>query len=122
MRIVIGAAFGALLALTVIGGPAQAAGQHKECKATEIAAFQDRVHVFCKKPPGMGAVEASLGKIIEYFAVATNDPLADKLILLARESLVNGRPVTVWFDDDPAFNPPGCGAGDCRRLTGIQVN
>ena len=36
-------------------------------------------------------------------------------------ALTGGKKVMIYFRTDPAENPGGCQATDCRKLTGIAV-
>ena len=135
MRIMLGAAVGALLALAASSGPAAAAIKERACVAAEIAAYSDRVHVFCASaevslatliradPEHVAAAQAAAAAAAgspPFYAVSSTDPLADKLMTLAGRSL-GEREIYILYDDDPANNPAGCAQSDCRRVIGFRI-
>jgi len=103
----------------------------RDCVIVDIAAFANRVHVHCVVPTGVHSglytrdytppPQPDVG--IVYFAVGTaSDPgLADRVIALARSAAQLNKPVQIFYRTDPAENPPGCLASDCRKLTGLVL-
>lgn len=101
----------------------------RACQIEDVAAFTNRVHVRCPYGP---IVHSGLytrdyeppprpDPGIRFFAVgATVDPaLADRVIALASLAIEQNKHVVIFYRTDPAENPPGCLASDCRRLVGI---
>jgi hypothetical protein len=86
------------------GGPFQ-------CNIANIAVFSSRIHVFCAaKVPNTN---------IQYFAapgdsahmIATN-----RFLMMLNTAYALGKPVYLYYLDDPANNPAGCNANDCRAI------
>lgn len=81
---------------------------------TNIAAFDNRIHVRCSAENGG----------IWYYAYA-NDPahstVANQILAAANTAFALGSGVWVYYYPSSSYNPPGCNTGDCRGLTGISV-
>jgi hypothetical protein len=92
--------------------PAEAADQNRTCKVNNVAVLGNRVHVRCDPIAGGGLLPPPI-----YFAVEINNPMADKLIILASQALLGNRPLSLTYEGTPGANPPGCAVNDCRRLT-----
>jgi hypothetical protein len=82
---------------------------------SNVAAFDNRIHVRCSTSPGDG---------IWYFAYPTNSSsgyTASRMLAVAQTAYALGKPVWVYYDLSSGSNPPGCNTGDCRLLTGISM-
>lgn len=104
----------------------------RTCFIADVAAFINRIHVHCAPAGttfGNGLYvhdyapppEPDAG--IVYFAVgAASDPaLADRVIAVATSATQQNRQVQILYRTNPAENPPGCQANDCRRLVGLTL-
>lgn len=105
---------GIALALTVsvhlVTAPdASAAQVWASCKPTEVAVWNNRVHVKCST--------ATSG--IEYFAVqiqSGNAAEVDRFVNLTSAALVNGRLLAITFEStDSSGGVWGCQPSNCRR-------
>jgi len=115
--------------VATLGPAAQELGRN--CVVVDIAAFVNRVHVHCVVPSGVHSGLYTRGYEpppqpdvgIVYFAVGTaSDPgLADRVLRLATSAAQLNKPVHIFYRTDPAENPPGCLAADCRKLTGFVL-
>jgi len=136
MRIILGAMVGAVVALGASAQPASATVQERQCFVMEAAVYKDRVHVFCATPEmslavalrGSAELKAKIQKQIQdaagkppFYALALNDPMADKVLILANMAMAAGTMLQIDFEDDSRMNPAGCGAGDCRRIVGVRA-
>jgi hypothetical protein len=114
------------------GGVVQLPAQEelsRTCVIADVAAFTNRVHVRCPhgSSPRSGLYTREYTPPVQpdpaviYFAVgATADPaLADRVIALAGLAVEQNKSVVIFYRTNPAENPPGCLAQDCRRLVGI---
>lgn len=103
----------------------------RDCVVVDVAAFSNRIHVHCVVPTQTHTGLYSRGYTpppqpdvgIVYFAVgAQSDPaLADRALELATAAAQMNKPVHVFCRTNPAENPPGCLASDCRKLTGFVL-
>ncbi len=80
------------------------------CFVRDVTAFQDRTHVRCHNK-----VEG-----VSYFAVNTDQPVAETVVTKALAAMKSGKPITIAFAPDVDLNPPNCGGKDCRRLIDIE--
>jgi hypothetical protein len=89
---------------------ASAAQVWANCKPTEVAVWNNRVHVRC-------SVAAPGG--IEFFAVqilSGNAADVDRFVNLTSRAITNARLVSILFEStDTSPNAWGCLAGNCRR-------
>jgi len=80
------------------------------CKPTQVAVFQNRVHVRCaaNAPGGIG-----------YFAFKTsvNTEFANRLQALASTAQVSGKTLNIEFDPNENGQSWGCNWSDCRSLS-----
>jgi hypothetical protein len=85
------------------------------CSVSNVAAFENRVHLRCTTSPGGG---------IYYFAYAS-DPAhfstANQILAVANTAFALGKPVWVYYNISSSLNPPGCNTGDCRGLVGVSM-
>jgi hypothetical protein len=80
------------------------------CSVRDVMAFSDRTHVRChNKVQG-----------VSYFAVDTNQPVAETVVTKALAAMKSGKPITIAFAPDADLNPSNCGPQDCRRLIDIE--
>lgn len=108
--------------------PAYAGQADVDCAVKTVGVFENRVHVECVNMGGalgFGNIAGgqSHAKIATpYFAVPISSPMAAQVIALGSAAL-NGhsRRVHIFYDDNPARNPPGCNMADCRLLLGLEA-
>lgn len=83
------------------------------CHPTEVAAFDNRIHVLCN--PTAGA--------IGFFAVSTaNTAKADRFRELATAAIVHDKVLVIFFDSfDLSGGTFGCNNANCRNATGILL-
>lgn len=80
------------------------------CLVRDVMAFSDRTHVRChNKVQG-----------VSYFAVDTNQPVAETVLTKALAAMKSGKPITIAFAPDNDLNPANCGPKNCRRLIDIE--
>jgi len=80
------------------------------CFVRDVMAFSDRTHVRChNKVQG-----------VSYFAVDTNQPVAETVVTKALAAMKSGKPLTIAFAPGADLNPSNCGKKDCRRLIDIE--
>jgi hypothetical protein len=80
------------------------------CDVVEVAVWTRigaRIHVLCN--------QTVLGNV-KFFAISASDLDASRIASLATSALVAKRQLNIEFDPDPANNPPGCAADNCRLL------
>ena len=86
------------------------------CSIANIAVFTSRIHVYCaSKVPGTN---------IQYFAANGDSEHAlttNRDLVLLNTAYSLGKPVYIYYLDDPANNPPGCGSGDCRAIDWLFI-
>lgn len=83
------------------------------CNITELAVFEDRIHVSCF--PGYTTPNG----VISFFAYSTVGPdmaRANQFLTLANTAYALGKTINITFDDNPAVNPPNCRTIDCRKI------
>ena len=106
-----------------VTGSAQAGETNGSCTISNIATFKDRFHVKCSNP--FDEITAMQGqskkKMLPYYAVEANSPLAASAVHVALAALVHKRKLTVYFDDNANANPPGCDKSDCRRMIALEI-
>lgn len=82
-----------------------------KCTISNIAVFDARIHVHCTTPVS--------GTNITYFA-APGDSLhavtTNRFLMMLNTAYSLGKPVYIYYIDDPASNPSGCNSGDCRKI------
>lgn len=86
------------------------------CNISEIAIHRngDRMHIRCN--PGDGT--------ISYFAAPSSGSdavRANQLLTLANTAYALQKPIIIWYETDPAFNPPGCLTSDCRGIIALVL-
>jgi hypothetical protein len=83
----------------------------------QVAVFFNRVHVRCTSTtPTISGVS--------WFAVPTSpdSAVASRFLGIFQSALVAGRPLILYVDPaDTTGSSFGCGAGDCRRLIGAEI-
>jgi hypothetical protein len=81
------------------------------CTIANIAVFSNRIHVFCTtKVPTTN---------IQYFAASGDSAHAlatNRFLTILNTAYTLGKPVYLYYLDNPALNPPGCNSGDCRAI------
>ena len=86
------------------------------CTISDIAVFDNRVHVRCTTSPGSG---------VFYFAAAStypNEMLSNRYLTLLNTAFALDERVNIQYDSLSANNPPGCNIGDCRLIVGMIVD
>jgi hypothetical protein len=110
-----------LLALAV---PARAADYWYICNPTNhVAAFLDRVHIFCQSTTPVATAPA-LNAAILWFAVPTSpdSATASRFMSLLQTAVITAKPI--WLNlnpDDTSGSSFGCGAANCRRILGVEM-
>ena len=87
------------------------------CTISELAVFPSRMHVKCSGSVTVGS------DLVSYFAfpsTSANALMSNRYMTLLNTAYALGHPVRVYFDDNAASNPPGCGTTNCRLLNGLQ--
>lgn len=82
---------------------------------SNVAAFDNRIHVRCSSSPGSG---------IYYFAYPTNAGdgyTANRMLAVAQTAFALGKPMWVYYYSSSDYNPPGCNLSDCRLLIGVSM-
>lgn len=102
----------------------------KYCYISEVAAFENRVHLRCRAggrpgvvtPPDNSA-NGRYAQSIFYFAVdaRAQQDLASRVVELGSAALAQDRDLLIAFRSAPSENPPGCLPQDCRRLVGVVM-
>jgi hypothetical protein len=85
-------------------------GGFADCDVVEVAVWTRvgaRIHVLC--------IQTVLGNV-KFFAISASDPDATRIESLATSALVAKRQLNIDFNPDPANNPVGCAADNCRRI------
>ena len=85
------------------------------CTIGNIAVFSSRIHVFCSN---------AVAPNPKYFAAwgdSTHALTTNRFLTLLTTAYALGKPVYVYYYDDPSYNPPGCNSGDCRALYWIFI-
>lgn len=87
-----------------------------------IGLFTDRVHVYCASTTPINNAPALTG--IYWFAVPTSPDSAgaSRTMSLLQTAVITSRPI--WLQVNPTDTSGtsfGCGAGDCRRFTGMEM-
>jgi hypothetical protein len=107
--------------------PAHAGQVSAYCTVTEVATFNNRVHIHCTKPITACDLKAGAGGCgpevspPAYVAVESNSAMASTTIQIGLSALTTKRLVVVFFDDNAGANPVGCNQNDCRRLIGVVI-
>jgi hypothetical protein len=71
-----------------------------------------RIHVACSNPPVSG---------VYYFAFKADDSaMASRMLSIINTALATNKPLWVWWVDVDGSSW-GCGYGDCRPITGVEV-
>ncbi len=84
------------------------------CTPYRVAAFTNRVHIWCSSPTPQG---------ISYFAVSTSDSgAASRFLSIFTTAKVTGKNVMIyyWYTDTSGA-AWGCGSGDCRVASGAEI-
>jgi hypothetical protein len=83
----------------------------------QVAVFLNRVHVHC------GSTNPTIAGVT-WFAVPTapDSAAASRFMSLFQSAMITGRPLLLWLDPaDLTGGTFGCGTGDCRRITGAEM-
>ena len=88
-----------------------------------VAVFTNRVHVYCSTTSPV-ANAPSLNAAIFWFAVPTSpdSAAASRFMSLMQTAFITAKPI--WLEVNPSDTSGssfGCGAGDCRRIYGMEM-
>jgi len=118
-----------LAAALAASSTANAAEHRGTCWITELASFENRVHIRCLPAPSPGSLSSHPGSSLPdpgvlYLAVDTTKMgyFADRVIAIAQTAIQMKAYVAVVYDSDIADNPPGCLATDCRKLVAVTLS
>ena len=94
--------------------PAQAVNTWSDCVPVLVGTFSNRIHVKCA---------ASVSGGIVWFAVDnTNTAFANRFMSLASTALISCRTLSVNYEtSDTSGTAFGCGATDCRKISGMNM-
>ncbi len=84
-----------------------------ECMIDRIAVWGSRMHVRCS---------TGVGDIVFFAAPLTSvaeSRQANRFLSILISAAALNKSVWVWYNEDLAFNPPGCGSNDCRLLEAV---
>ncbi len=103
--------------MLVTAGAACAATVDFTCEPTEVAVFQNRIHVKCAQSYNDG------GATIWYWAVSVSGvQWANRFLSTSTTALVSGRKLVIQFTaGDTSGTRFGCLAQDCRRALVITI-
>jgi hypothetical protein len=83
-----------------------------------VAAFDNRIHLRC-------ATANPVGTDTVYYYAYANDAAhattANEMLAIGNTAFALGKGVYLYYNADPALNPPGCNTGDCRGLVGVSM-
>jgi hypothetical protein len=85
------------------------------CDVTNVAAYDNRIHVRCLTSPGSG---------IWFFAYPISGAsgyTANRMLAVAQTAFALNEDVYIYYMLNSDSNPPGCYATDCRLMTGISM-
>lgn len=103
---------------------APTAGYWYQCNGpNHVAAFTDRVHIYCATTTPISGAPA-LSAAITWFSVATasDSAGASRFLSLFQTSVITGKPVWILLDpNDTSGNSFGCGSSNCRRIIGVEM-
>lgn len=113
------------IAACAFAAPAYAGQVEVDCAVKTVGVFENRVHVECVNLSGnlgFGLGQKKPALATPYFAVPISSPMAAQVIAVGTAAL-NGhsRQVHIFYDNNPARNPPGCQVNDCRLLLGLEA-
>ncbi len=101
---------------TSSGAPSAVDAGPFHCTISNIAVFSNRIHVFCSSAPA--------GTTIRYFAASgdkAHELATNRFLVMLNTAYSLGKPVYIYYLDNPASNPPGCNSGDCRAIDWIFI-
>jgi hypothetical protein len=83
------------------------------CTPVDVAVFTDirRIGVQCAEAQGS----------IIWYAMSPTDPDVDRVLSVLIGAITSGKKLGLVLDDNPADNPPGCLAQDCRKLVAAGI-
>ncbi len=102
--------------------PAQAAAPAAEpaslfgCTTSSVAVFNNRIDVQCTAAP-------SDAPSVYYFAVPTTDAAnAARYLSIFTSARITGKVIYLWYTPgDTSGAAWGCGATDCRAISGVRI-
>jgi hypothetical protein len=104
--------------ITGSNAPQAPSGSFECTNIDNVAAFVGRVHLRCATGRIVGQ------DTVYYYAYATDSAhatTANELLAIGNTAFALGKGVFLYYNDDPALNPPGCNPSDCRGLTGASM-
>ena len=100
------------LVFVLPAAPADAAEKTLDCHVAMLRVNAERFFVRCEAgKPGSAPVRE-----IPYFSAPYSQQNARYLFELALKARDTGQALRLIYEDDPAMNPPGCVASNCRRI------
>jgi hypothetical protein len=87
-----------------------------------VGLFTNRVHIYCASTTPLQNAPALTG--ISWFAVPTapDSAMASRFMSLLQTSVIAAKPIWLQVDpNDTSGTSFGCGASDCRRIYGVEM-
>lgn len=83
------------------------------CTPVDVAVFTDirRIGVQCAEAQGS----------IVWYGMSPADPDVDRVLSVLIGAITSGKKLGLAYDDNPAANPPGCLAQNCRKLVAAGI-
>jgi hypothetical protein len=95
-----------------------------QCNApNHVGLFIDRVHIYCGSTTPISNAP-QLSSAIHWFAVPTapDSAQASRFMSLLQTSVITAKPIWMQVNpNDTSGASYGCGAGDCRRIYGMEM-
>ena len=100
-----------ILLIIVLSLGSIASAAETTCTPSNLAVFDNRVHVKCAESVGG----------IQYFAISTADSAkAARVLSVINSAIVTGRPLFIYYDPaDTSGDSIGCQSNDCRIIDAI---
>lgn len=94
------------------------------CTISDIAVFDNRIHVRCSNPLLIDRPIPFPDLQIYYFAAAGDEDhmlATNRYLTLLNTAFALGKPLDVGWVSGSVNNPPGCLADDCRGIAAITI-
>ncbi|MEM8814478.1 MAG: hypothetical protein AAGE85_01480 [Pseudomonadota bacterium] len=101
-------------------GGAVAAEQSFDCMVRQLRVNAERFFVRCHSRYAGLEIPAYVTEI-QYYSVPYSQENARYLFDLVLEARGGGKALRLIFEDDPASNPAGCSADNCRRIVALGM-
>ena len=118
IRTLLAAAAAGLAALSIAAPAAAQNGPEVffKCNVNVVEVFPSKVSLVCN------GVAPKPGQPNQFVLDAIKYPqLATQVATLAATAMAHRMPINLIYDSLAANNPPGCGAGNCRKLDGANL-